>query len=251
MRRIQHCTPRRTTSRCGYGTKPCSGLLISIRAISAGWVTRRVRFTPTTKSCRRPGLESTACGPRRSVDRHSAARSGWWRSREDDGWFTDILAAQVAHYRPDVLLNQAMDGVAADFLQGLKPHVRLLVGQHASPLPPGQNFKCYDLLISSLPNLVEHFRRLGAPAELHRLGFEPRVLSHLTMSAVEIPVSFVGSISSDHQSRVRLLEHLCAGCALEVWGPGVDSLPDATCLRKRHRGEAWASIWTGPCTARR
>jgi spore maturation protein CgeB len=164
----------------------------------------------------------------------------WWGWRGDDSWFTDILAAQIAHYRPDVLLNQAMDGVAADFLHELKPHVRLMAGQHASPLPPGQNFKCYDLLISSLPNLVEHFRRLGAPAELHRLAFEPRVLSHLPTSAPEIPVSFVGSISSAHQSRVRLLERLCAGCALEVWGPGVDSLPDDACLRKRHRGEAWA-----------
>jgi spore maturation protein CgeB len=164
----------------------------------------------------------------------------WWGSRDDDSWFTDILAGQIAHYRPDVLLNQAMDGVAADVLQELKPHVRLLVGQHAAPLPPGQNFKCYDLLISSLPNLVAHFRRLGVPAELHRLAFEPRVLSHLTTSALEIPVSFVGSISSAHQSRVRLLEQLCAGCALQVWGPGVDSLPDDACLRSRHRGEAWA-----------
>src|SRR5262245_16881150 len=60
-----------------------------------------------------------------------------WASRDDDSWFTDILAGQIAHYRPDVLLNQAMDGVAADVLQPLKPHIRLLVGQHASPLPSG------------------------------------------------------------------------------------------------------------------
>ena len=69
-------------------------------------------------------------------------------------WFYDILSAQIMHYKPDVLLNQAMDGISSRFLKEIKPHVRLLIGQIASPLPKGEDLGCYDLVISSLPNLA-------------------------------------------------------------------------------------------------
>jgi spore maturation protein CgeB len=160
-------------------------------------------------------------------------------SQRPNHWSSQILSKQIAHYRPDVLLNQALDEVRADFLHEQKSNIRLLVGQHASPLPEGQDLRCYDLLISSLPNLVDHFRHLGIAAELHRLGFEPRVLTRVTSRLPQIPVSFVGSISTAHESRVRLLEDVCARCGVEVWGLGADTLPTSTCLRRQHRGRAW------------
>ena len=158
----------------------------------------------------------------------------------DDSWLLDILSQQIAHYQPDIVLNQAIEGISAEFLRERRSHVRLLVGQHASPLPDDRELACYDLLISSLPNLVDHFRRLGVPAEFHRLGFDPRVLSRLQNNLPQIAVSFVGSISSAHQSRIRLLEDVCARCGVEVWGPGADTLPEGACLRRQHRGRAWA-----------
>jgi len=99
-----------------------------------------------------------------------------WVSRAQRVWFYDILKAQIEHYKPDILLNQAMDSVSSSFLKEMKPHVGLLMGQNAAPLPEAEDFSCYDLVISSLPNVVEHFRRMGVPAEPHRLAFEPRVL---------------------------------------------------------------------------
>ena len=58
-------------------------------------------------------------------------------------WFYDILAAQIKHYKPDVVLNQAMDGISSRFLQEMKPYVRLrtfvqdheLGEVHVAPLP--------------------------------------------------------------------------------------------------------------------
>src|ERR1043165_2895250 len=46
-------------------------------------------------------------------------------------WFYGAVEAQIRFYRPDVLLNQDM-AIDAGFLRQLKPHVKLLVGQHAA-----------------------------------------------------------------------------------------------------------------------
>ena len=154
-------------------------------------------------------------------------------------WFYDILAAQIKHYKPDVLLNQDMDGIRSRFLKEMKPYVRLLIGQIASPLPQDEDLRVYDLVISSLPNLVELFHSLGVPSELNRLAFEPVILSKLKDRGREISVSFVGSLSVAHRSRVRMLEHLCSHLEISVWGSGVDRLPQDSPIRSRYEGTAW------------
>ncbi len=153
--------------------------------------------------------------------------------------FYRVLAMQIKHYKPDVLLNQAMDGVSSRFLKEMKPYVRLLVGQIASPLPRDEDFGVYDLVLSSLPNFVEHFRRLGLPAELNLFAFEPGVLSRLERGGRDICVSFVGSLSSAHQARIRLLEHLCSDLDLAVWGTGAAALPRDSLVRSSYVGTAW------------
>lgn len=155
-------------------------------------------------------------------------------------WFYEILAAQIKHYKPDVLLNQAMDGISSCFLREMKPYVRLLVGQIASPLPKGENYRCYDLVISSLNNFVEHFRRQGIPSELHRLGFEPKVLSMLEEGVNKsIPISFVGGLSRAHEERVKLLEYLCQRFGVQIWGIGVESLSKNSPICRCYKGQAW------------
>lgn len=154
-------------------------------------------------------------------------------------WPYDILAIQIKHYKPDVLLNFDMDSISSHFLKEMKPYMRLLVGQIASPLPKAENLSCYDLVISSLPNFVEHFHRMGVPAELHRLAFEPRLLSRLKNEAKKTSISFVGSLSQHHESRVQLLEYLCERLDVEVWGQGVDGLPNDSLILQHYRGKAW------------
>src|SRR5215472_1417512 len=155
------------------------------------------------------------------------------------GWFYGILAAQIRHYKPDVLLNMAMDGIDSCFLQEIKPYVRLLVGQIAAPLPQGENWGIYDLVISSLPNFVEYFRSLGIHSELNCLSFEPTVLRHLQTQKRNVLVSFVGSFTSAHSKRDQLLEHLCSNLPMNVWGMGVERLPQDSPIRARYLGTAW------------
>ena len=113
------------------------------------------------------------------------------------------------------------------------------MGQYASPLPKGRDFSAYDLMISSLPNLVDYFRRQGLPSEVHRLGFEPSVIERLGESKDRISISFVGSLSSAHSSRRELLEYVCQHAPVDVWGYGSDRMLKSSPVAGRYRGSAW------------
>ncbi len=152
-------------------------------------------------------------------------------------WMYEILGPQIRHYRPDVLLNQDLS-LSAEFLRDHKPHIGLLVGQHASPLPD-QDFRVYDLMLSSLPNLVEHFARAGLPAELHRFGFEPAVLPRLAGVARAVPVSFAGSVFSAHASRREWLAAVCREVPVHVWGQGAAEAIPLTASGGSRRGPVW------------
>jgi hypothetical protein len=154
-------------------------------------------------------------------------------------WFYEILSAQIKHNKPDVLLNQDLGGIDSTFLKEMKGYVRLLVGQCASPLPTREDFRIYDLFISSLPNYVEYFRRLGVPSELNWFAVEPAILGKLQENTRHIDVSFVGSLSPAHMSRVELLEHLCSQVQIDVWGTSIETLSKDSLIRKRYVGVAW------------
>lgn len=151
-----------------------------------------------------------------------------------------VLAAQIEEVGPDVILNQEMSYVRTRCLERIAPKRIKIVGQIASALPLGERYGRYDLILSSLPNMVQYFRDKGARSELSRLAFDPRVLEQVeTPARRDIEVSFVGSLSADHGGRIRLLETLADQVPLQVWGSGVDELPKSSPLRACHRGEAW------------
>jgi hypothetical protein len=164
-----------------------------------------------------------------------------WVSRATNRqWFYEILTAQIKHYKPDVLLNQAMNGVRNDFLREIKPYVKLLVGEHAATgLPETENWSVYDLVTSSFPPTLDWFRSKGVPAELNRLGFEPRVLSHLKNREKKLPTSFVGSFYSVHSTRVEWLEYLSSRLQVKVWSAHTNHLPAASPVLRFYVGSAW------------
>jgi spore maturation protein CgeB len=151
-----------------------------------------------------------------------------------------ILGAQIAAIEPDIILNQEMSYVRAASLKRVAPRGTKIVGQIASALPVGEDYARYDLIISSLPNMVRRFRAWGLRAELSPLAFDPRVLERVDTAAErDIPVSFVGSLSADHRSRVELIETLAARVPLEVWGSGAHELPRSSPVHRCFQGEAW------------
>jgi spore maturation protein CgeB len=164
-----------------------------------------------------------------------------WVSRVTNRqWVYQIMTAQIKHYKPDVLLNQAMNYVSNDFLREARPHVKLLVGEHAATrLPETENWSVYDLVISSFPPTLDWFRSKGVPAELNRLGFEPRVLSYLRDGERTIPISFVGSFHPVHSTRVEWLEYLSSISQLKIWSPQANHLPDSSPILRSYVGSAW------------
>jgi hypothetical protein len=162
----------------------------------------------------------------------------------DDCWFYDILSAQINHCKPDVILNQDMGGVSAAFLAEMKPHYRFLIGQHAATrLTMDSSFRCYDLMISSFPPMVEYFRQQGFSAALNRLGFDSRILARLRPTQQKFDVALVGSFYDVHSSRVALLNELYARLdrpeIIKVWAPTVDHLPVESPIRRQYMGPAW------------
>jgi spore maturation protein CgeB len=157
---------------------------------------------------------------------------GW--SDPDDGWVGDVLAAQIRHYRPDVVLNLNAT-LNPDVFAACRPSFRRLVGQHASPLPRHLSLRVYDLMLSSLPNQVAFFRSAGLRSALLRHAFEPTVLDHLGERVPAEDVSFVGGASDAHGSRRTWLVEVCQRHPVAFWGPPAND----PFLERRRRGPAW------------
>jgi hypothetical protein len=156
-------------------------------------------------------------------------------------WLYAVLAAQIRHYAPDVLINQDMY-LSRRFLREIRPLVRLLIGQHWSRQLPDEDYSCYDLVVSSFPPTVADMRRRGISAALLRLGFEPQVLSALGPARQRYAVTFVGGLCDEgiHRSRVTFIEELCRAVPeLQVWGYGIRSLPPDSPIHAHYAGHAW------------
>jgi hypothetical protein len=153
----------------------------------------------------------------------------------------DILAAQIAAFRPTILYNHDPTGFSAAWLRSVLPNDCAMVAQIASPRGDGTDWHAYDLVISSLPNFVTWFRDHGISAEYLPLAFEPRVLAAVPASRSDIPLSFVGSVSPAHRERLRFLETIAArdDLGLALWGEKSDAIAADSNLHRRHRGAAW------------
>ena len=162
-----------------------------------------------------------------------------WVSRISVAWFYDILAAQIRHYKPDVIINHATE-INGQTLRELMPsHTRLLVGSFASPLPQGFDLKSYDLVLSCVDNFVDHFRRNGVRSERLRFAFEPEVLDRIGPMERTIPVSFVGNLYPGHGSRRDWLERVSGEVPLRAWGGWTAHLPENSPLMRCYEGPAW------------
>jgi hypothetical protein len=94
----------------------------------------------------------------------------------------------------------------------------------------------YDATISAVPSTVDKFRTFGVPSYILRHAFHPRVASAVGEGGEPIPVSFVGSLSPLHTSRIALLEKVADRCDLRVWSGDAPKSPK---LRERYVGPAW------------
>jgi spore maturation protein CgeB len=155
-------------------------------------------------------------------------------------WEAEILRAQIDDFRPDVILNQEPHHISSRFMQGLRVPGRIIAGQIASAIPVGENFHGYDVVFSSLPNIVDFVRKRGIRGEMVRLGFEPSILDALgPQPARDIELSFVGGLSPEHVGRIQFLEHIARHAPLKLWGLGIERIEKSSPLHACYQGQAW------------
>ncbi len=162
----------------------------------------------------------------------------WLRTAPRDDWFFTLLEAQVKAYKPDILYVQDMHALPPFFLQAVRPFVKKIVGQIASPPASNADFREYDLVLTSFSHFVDRFRREGLQSEYFRIGFEPKVLERLTPTE-RAGAAFIGGLSSVHSHRVQFLESIAAKQPLDFWGYGIESLSQSSPLRRHFHGNAW------------
>jgi spore maturation protein CgeB len=154
-----------------------------------------------------------------------------------------ILLAQIEDFRPDLVLNQDVFHADAGLMRRVKSIGNpILVGQVGIAPSRGQDWNVYDLMISQLPTVARSFRAMGVRAEVCHLAFEPAILDALPAApAMDIDVSFVGTVSVDHQHRIALLEAVAQRYDLKLWGNRPQFLPRSSPLHRCFQGEVWGA----------
>lgn len=159
-----------------------------------------------------------------------------------------IVLAQIRDFDADVVLAHSLTALSRRELASLRAEGRLVVGQIASPLPPVETLRSYDLLLSSFPHFVERFRSLGIDSEyLAHFFYEGAIeavegTGESVDPASERPVdlSFVGGLNpAVHDSGTTMLEEISRRLPIELWGYGGEALPEESPIRRRWRGESW------------
>jgi spore maturation protein CgeB len=159
-----------------------------------------------------------------------------------------VVVAQIQAFDPDVVYVQDLWFLSPGELDALRGQSRLISGQIASPAPPADLLRRYDLITTSFPHFVERFRALGVDAEYLKIAFYERVLERLRERTVDASpdsarpygATFVGGLNPGvHAAGTALLERVSGQVPLEIWGYGAAALPPTSSLRGRHHGEAW------------
>lgn len=153
---------------------------------------------------------------------------------DESDWLFEITAAQVATFRPEVLIVADYSTVTAEFLAHLRdvcPSIRLVLGWCGAPYRDGSIFHECDLVLSCVPELVAQLEKEGHVSHHVNHAFDPRVLEQINViTQPTTNFSFIGSIvKSDHFhiSREKILSHLIRETGLQIWtDAGCQPSPD-------------------------
>lgn len=161
------------------------------------------------------------------VSNAEAMQKAWAREHDlsynETNWLFEITTAQVKAFRPDVLFVNDYVTYTADYLRQLKsecPSVRLVLGWCGAPYTDASVFAEYDVVLSSVPELVTTFIAAGHRCEHINHAFDPRVLERLRRDEPNVDFGFPGTIakrSEFHSSRELLILKLLETTPLTLW----------------------------------
>jgi len=149
-----------------------------------------------------------------------------------------VLMAQIKKEKPDIVYVQCIGSLPPFLTKQIKKHTKLLVGQIASKFPPDNFFSNYDLILSSLPNMVEKIRIIGVKSEYFKIGFESTVLNKIKHNK-KYEVTHLGGYGKIHRERNQILDYIARKTRVDFWGYGISNLLTNSPILKHFHGEAW------------
>ncbi len=145
-------------------------------------------------------------------------------SYSENDWLLEITTAQVKAFRPDVLFIADYVTFTAAYLRQLRsecPSIKLILGWCGAPYDDPSVFREYDIVLSCIPELVQHFRENGHRCYHLHHAFEPRILERINSEAPpDVDFAFIGSIvkqNNFHNEREKLLIELVKKTNLQIW----------------------------------
>lgn len=152
----------------------------------------------------------------------------------------NILFSQIRLAKPDVVYIHDITYLSEKDLKKIKRYTKLLVGQIAYPKPLNKKvFKSYDLIISSLPNYVNDFKKCGIKTEYLKWCFEDTILDTIKPSKRIYDITYIGGFSPHHSNGNKILEYASKKIKINFWGYGSNFLPINSNIKKTYQGESW------------
>lgn len=151
-----------------------------------------------------------------------------------------VVWEQICQFRPDVVYIQSVFHYPPEFLEKIQKKY-FLVGQISYPMikDPWGHLQKFNLLLSSFPHYVINFRRRHLPVYYFRIAFEPTLLARVKPRPRQYDVTFVGGFSAHHVNTYETLEYLAKNVPLDVWGYGINQLPETSSVRQHYHGTAF------------
>lgn len=150
--------------------------------------------------------------------------------------FHFLVVQQVRYYKPDVLIIKDIHEYPPIVLQQFKKETNRLVGFCSSSVVDPENFREYDLILSSVPENLRMANSFGVPTQRIFPAFDSRNLS-LQSNTRDISTSFVGSIHSDTIPMLKAALEVDPG--LEIYSPNLESIRREKSLLGNYAGNVW------------
>lgn len=140
-----------------------------------------------------------------------------------DSWKKDILIAQVAFYKPEVLF--AHDLIYLAEIKSANPYIKLVFSWDGIMSRSIERFKGCDIVLSCDKEMSDYYTQTGLKGYFFPFGFETTILKKIKQNRNLYNVSFIGSVqmqSGYHKERFNFLSYISKIFKIDLW---VSSIP--------------------------
>lgn len=125
-------------------------------------------------------------------------------------WRTDVVLAQIAQFRPQVLFLHWNEPVSRDFVARLREDLPELyiISYDGIALMDAQKYAGCNLILTPLDFCIDYYRQHGFESMKFVTGFDPLLLSELRSKPHHRAVGFVGGLylgENGHRRRAEVL----------------------------------------------